>query len=66
MKNTWFPKLGAVVMATEDEAGTCTTSVGGGYVTINYDSFSVSRDLVSSVCLRFGVGFPSAPHKLMQ
>ena len=43
-KSMWFQMVGAVLAATEDEAGTSRADVAGGSVTQNYDYLLVSRD----------------------
>ena len=48
-KSTCFQMRGAVIVATEDEAGTHRATAAGGSVTINFDYLLLSRDLVDVV-----------------
>ena len=61
----WFPTLGAVIVVTEDEAGTYRANVAEGFAANNYDHFLVSRDLVDVIPSILD-DFPSVPHTTVQ
>ena len=50
-KLVWFRKLGTVIVATEDGAGTYRDNVAGGSVARNFDCCLVSRDFVEVVSM---------------
>ena len=59
--------LGAMIVATEDEASTHRANVPGGSVTRKYGDFFVSRDLEDVISKPTIIDeFPSAPHKPVQ
>ena len=58
---------GTVDVSTDDMAGTYGANVAGGFVTVNCDCVSASRDLLEAVCKRTILDeLPSAPHKPVQ